>query len=298
VTAPALSLLVPFYRDDPVPLIGDIAGAATRAGAPIELVLHDDGSADASLARRVEAALANCAFPARLTAAPRNAGRAAARNALLQAAAAERLLFLDADMRLPDADFLSRWTAEIAARDPKIAFGGFVAPDAAPDPAHRLHCAFSRSAECAPAETRRRDPVRHLFTSNLLVRRGVLAAEPFDVGFEGWGWEDMEWAARAGSRFSICHIDNPAIHAGLEDAARLLARYRDSAANFARFAALHPDLAARMPLHAWARRLNRAPGSRALRPALSALARGPAPMPLRVAALKLWRASWYGEALP
>jgi len=34
----------------------------------------------------------------------------------------------------------------------------------------------------------------------------VLAAEPFDTGFKGWGWEDVEWALRAAKRWPIRRI--------------------------------------------------------------------------------------------
>src|SRR5690606_1972686 len=106
--------------------------------------------------------------------------------------------------------------------------------------------------------------------------------------FAGWGWEDAEWAARAAERYVVVHIDNPAVHLGLESADTLLRRFRDSAANYARFVARHPQLAATLVSHAWAMRLKRTPGARALRPLLAAVVRlNAAPMTLRVLALKL-----------
>ncbi|WP_022698111.1 glycosyltransferase family 2 protein [Euryhalocaulis caribicus] len=293
-----LSVLVPFYKDDPTPLIADMGRAIPLCELGVELVLYDDGTADETLTEKIENAIANCGFPARLVTEKANRGRAEARNALVRAAKADKVLFLDADMRFPDDEFLSRWTSAIVDHDPDIAFGGFEAPDDASAPQYKLHQAFSRSAECAPAVVRAEDPARHLYTSNLLVRKSVLAAQPFDAGFAGWGWEDMEWAARAAHHFTILHIQNPAIHAGLETEEGLLDRYQNSGANYARFVSLHPDIAARMPLYRWAKLLRRTPGQRACRPVLSRIVRAPAPVDVRVAALKLWRASWYGDALP
>ncbi len=298
MSQPDLSILIPFYRHDPCALIGELAGAAEGLGE-IELIVHDDGTGLPDLTARVKTGLK--AFPgeARLTASVENAGRSAARNALTGAARGRHLLFLDADMRLANENFLRRWRDEIAQAAPAICFGGFTAPGGPVPPEHRLHHAFSVSAECVPAAVRMRDPARHVFTSNLLVRRDVLEAAPFDAGFSGWGWEDMDWGARAGDRFPIRHIDNPAVHQGLESAESLLARYRESSANFGRFTARHPNIAARMPLYRWARLCKRAGWSRAFRGVLRAVASGaaPAPMRTRVLALKLWRASWYGEAL-
>src|SRR5690606_22880811 len=130
-------------------------------------------------------------------------------------------------------DFLRAWLDE-ADNFTAIAFGGFSVPErVARDAA--LHRALSASGDCLDAAARRRNPAQYVFTSNLLVRADVLRAVPFDAGFSGWGWEDAEWAARAAGRFAIVHIDNPAVHLGLESADTLLRRFRESAANYARF---------------------------------------------------------------
>mgnify|MGYP000153297481 CR=1 FL=1 len=296
---PILSILVPFYRDDPSGLVRALAGqyADLESGAA-ELILYDDGSADSELTGRVETALEAWPGPAGLILGGVNKGRAAARNALAEAATAPHLLFLDADMLPSDSYFVCRWLNAARGR-PDIVFGGFQVPDrVAPESA--LHRAFSASGDCLDARARNRNPAQYVCTSNLLVRADVLRAAPFDAGFSGWGWEDSEWAARAAAQFRIDHIDNPAIHLGLESADTLLTRFRDSAVNYARFVSRHPDLAATLGSYAWARRVKRAPAVRRIRPVLAALARGhaPAPMPVRVLALKLWRASWYSEVLP
>jgi len=293
MTAPVLSILIPFYRDDPTPLLADLARQTGFDADTVEIIVCDDGTGDAALTQAITAVLKGRGS---LIGGAENRGRAEARNALCRAARAARLLFLDADMRLPDSSFVATWLREIETADPDIAFGGF-APPVAVTADRALHRAFSQSADGLPAGQRAKDPARSLFTSNLLVKADILTACPFDNGFEGWGWEDMEWAARAAARYDSRHIDNPAVHDGLETAETLLERYRRAAGNFARLSALHPGLAARMPLTRWARRMKRLPGSRVLRPIFAMIARSPAPMAARVAALKLWRASWYGEAL-
>jgi glycosyltransferase involved in cell wall biosynthesis len=293
---PRVSILVPFYRDDPSPLIAALAGQ-WRHGGGAELILYDDGGGDPLLIARLEAALYAFPAPARLIRGSVNRGRAFARNALAAVASARHLLFLDADMLPAAPNFLGCWLQEADA-DPAIVFGGFSMPEHA---GHEgaLHRAFSAAGDCLDAQARSRNPAQYVFTSNLMVRASLLQNIPFDASFSGWGWEDAEWAARAAQSCAILHIDNPAVHLGLESADTLLRRFRDSAANYARYVRRHPELAATLASHVWATRLKRVHGARPMRPLLAALARGvaPAPMRIRVLALKLWRASWYSEAL-
>ena len=135
-------------------------------------------------------------------------------------------------------------------------------------------------------------------SSNLCVRRDVLEKEPFDSAFEGWGWEDSEWAARVSKRFTLVHVDNPAIHLGLETTETLLRRFATSGPNYQRFTRAHPELAERLPLYKISKSLGRVPGQSLMRPVLKLFVRTHIlPMRARLTALKLWRASHYADAL-
>ena len=97
----------------------------------------------------------------------------------------------------------------IVARLKGLATGIDQAPT---DARFAVHRALSGASECLPASERAKQPEKYVYTSNLLVRRDVFAAEAFDPGFSGWGWEDVEWAMRVSRRFEVVHIDNPATH--------------------------------------------------------------------------------------
>jgi glycosyltransferase involved in cell wall biosynthesis len=292
--APKLTVLIPFKGDDPSGLIAMLG----RETVDAEVVVLDDGSADPALTQRVTAALEACALPVRLVVLHRNVGRAKGRNRLVAHARARHFLFLDSDMAPDDDDFLARWLALIAGEDAAVAFGGFSLKQAPPRRDHALHRQMAAHSDCLPCEVRRLNPEKHIFTSNLLVRRDVFEAEGFDEGFAGWGWEDVEWGMRVARRWPIGHVDNPATHLGLDTARALAAKYEQSAGNFARVVASHPEVVAGYPSYRAARMLKRAPLRPLWRPLLKAFALAEAaPLPARAFALRLYRAALYAEAV-
>jgi GT2 family glycosyltransferase len=154
------------------------------------------------------------------------------------------------------------------------------------------------ASDCATVEVRRDHPEKHVFTSNLLVRRDVFAAHGFDENFAGWGWEDVEWAMRVARHHWITHVDNTATHLGLDPAATIAAKYEQSAGNFARVVAGHKTVVERYPSYKAARMLKRVPLRGAWRPMLKSLAlTEAAPLAARALAMKLYRAALYAEAV-
>jgi glycosyltransferase involved in cell wall biosynthesis len=295
---PRLSVLVPFLRDDPGRLLLALDREAAGTGGAVEIVVLDDGSGDDALAAAVGATVAALALPARFVRLSANVGRARGRNRLATHARGEWLLFLDSDM-LPDSPhFLATYLSLIATEAPAVAFGGFSLDQAPRTRALALHRRLALRSDCAPAAVRRLAPEKHVFTSNLLVRRDVFETEVFDEGFSGWGWEDVEWAMRVARRHRITHVDNTATHLGLDPARIIAAKYEQSAANFARVVARHRETVERYPSYRVARLLKRLPLRPAWRPLLKAVAlTETAPLAVRALAMRLYRAALYAEAV-
>jgi glycosyltransferase involved in cell wall biosynthesis len=293
---PTLSVLIPFFGDDPCALISAL-DEQSPAGR-VEIILFDDGCRDASVGARVGLTLRAATNPGRLIRSPENLGRARGRNRLAAHARGEYLLFLDADMAPDSASFLRAWLNLIAAEAPAVAFGGFSLAQA-PDSAElALHRRMALASDCAAVAERQRAPEKHVFTSNLLVRRDVFAAQGFDESFEGWGWEDVEWAMRVARDHSILHVDNTATHLGLDRPEAMVAKYEQSAGNFARVARRHRGLVERYPSYRAARLLKRLPFRATWRPMLKRFALAEAaPLTTRAFAMRLYRAALYAEAV-
>ena len=291
---PRLSVLIPFKGDDPRALIATLA----RDPAAVEIVLLDDGTGDSALSGALQALIADLPLPIRLVTLAVNEGRAKGRNRLVSHARAGHFLFLDSDMAPDSPDFLKTWLALIERTDPAVAFGGFSLDQVEPRRDQALHWAMAAHSDCLSAAERSLSPEKHVFTSNLLVRRDVFAAEGFDEGFAGWGWEDVEWGMRVARRWPIVHIDNTATHLGLDPASVIAAKYEQSAANFARVVAAHPDVVSAYPSYRAAKILRRVPLRGLWRPLIKAFALNAlAPLPSRAFAMRLYRAALYAEAV-
>jgi len=291
-----LSVLIPFYRDDASDLISELEGQLDPES--VEILIHDDGTRDHALTAKLEGLIADSPLAIRLFNATENKGRSAARNALQLAARSDWVLFLDADMRPAQSDFLRNYLELISQGQADIIFGGFRVETQKADKDRDLHRALSDVSDCLSLADRQAAGAQFVASSNLCVSKKVLEAEPFDDGFSGWGWEDSEWAARVSKRFTLIHIDNPAIHLGLESTDTLLRRFATSGQNYRRFVTLHPDLAPQLALYRISSKLGRVPGQKLMRPVLKGLVKAAAlPMKIRLNALKLWRASHYAEAL-
>lgn len=295
---PAISVLIPFLRDDPAELLDLLDEEAASVDGAVEIVLLDDGTRDAALTARLTAQIRAMALPVRLITLPANEGRSIGRNRLASAARGGSLLFLDSDMRPDHRRFLRDW-ADLAAReDPAVAFGGFSLLQAPTDARFAVHRAMAAKSECVPWTERAKQPEKYVYTSNLLVRRDVFESEAFDPGFTGWGWEDVEWAMRVSRRFRVVHLDNAATHMGLDTVAALAGKYEQSAPNFARMAERHPSIVAAYPSYKAARLLKRLPGLPALR---RMMRRGAdttwLPVGARAFSLRLYRAALYADAV-
>jgi glycosyltransferase involved in cell wall biosynthesis len=296
--APALSVLIPFLRDDPSPLLAALSAQAAALDGRVEVVTLDDGGGDDALAARIAEAVTALAAPARFIRLSVNEGRAKGRNRLAASARGRHLLFLDADMAPDGPDFLANYLALIGAEDVAVAFGGFTLDEADARPQFAFHRAVTRRAECRPPQERQAQPAKTLCASNLLVRRDVFDAEPFDERFVGWGWEEVEWAIRVARRWPVRHVDNTAAHLGLDTAAALLAKYEQSRGNFGRMVADHPEVVRDFPSYRVARLLRPLPLRPQWRGALKHLALSDgAPMLARVMAAKAFRAAVYADVV-
>jgi len=294
---PSLSVLAPYFKDDPSELIKSLDAQAQNLSG-IEIIIYDDGTGDPALTAALQEIIPNLTTPTQAIVAEINTGRSSARNRLQDAARADWVLFLDADMRPVSSDFLKSYLQLIKFDEADVIFGGFTVEEKAAEKSRDLHRALSQVSDCLPLTERQAKGPQFVASSNLCMRKSVLEAEGFDPEFSGWGWEDSEWAARIAKKFTLLHAHNPALHLGLETTDTLLKRFATSGPNYVRFTNKHPELAQTLSLFQISKTLGKIPGQTMMRPVLKTVVKTHSlPMKLRLTALKLWRASHYASDL-
>lgn len=239
-----LTVLIPVYNWDVSPLLLRIVEEADAFDlwGRVEVVLLDDGSHDRDLAARNKEFCSKHRRPClEYMELDGNVGRSAVRNMLAAKARGTFLLFLDCDV-LPDNDTFLRDYLKQAENDSFDVVCGGVSyrTRIMTDPAYDYHAYLGNKKEVKPALERNREPWRHILTSNIMVRKSVFMATPFDEGFTGYGYEDVEWGARLAESFKILHVDNMASHLGLVTKARSYDKMVNSVSNYLLLKSLRP----------------------------------------------------------
>ena len=214
-----LSILIPTYNDPCLALVTTLQQQAEEAGISYEIIVADDGSTcqEVVKANRSVNLLPHCRLEERAV----NSGRAAIRNFLAQQAQYDWLLFIDSDMVVCRQDFLSRY-ARMAGEE-TVVDGGIVIGNVTKG---NLRALYEKAAEHEhTAEKRRLKPYQHIHTANLLIRRDVFLAHPFDERIRQYGYEDVLLGKHLQeAQEPIAHIDNPLSFEIFEDNAHFLSK--------------------------------------------------------------------------
>lgn len=233
---PFLSILIPVYNYDPMPLLCSLQKQIERYElGQIELLVGDDASS--SEYKDIYAAITQ--FPwVRLITAEKNGGAGAMRNLLAREAKGPLLLCLDSDITLLTDQFLATY---IAASDGKsVVFGGHVYADYPPSEEQMLYYCYGRKIESRTASERNKHPYKAIGGVSFLIPRAIMLAVPFDEEVR-MGYEDALWGANLKeARIPIKHIDNPIRHELRRNNEEFLCTTRRYIENLHRFEARFP----------------------------------------------------------
>lgn len=216
----SLSILIPTYNDVCVGLVKELYAQATAIdGLHFEIIVADDGSTDKNVVRNNKKIndLPHCQY----IVSENNVGRAAIRNMLVSKATHEWLLFIDADMVVRNSQYIKMYM-NLDTVD--AVYGGYVVNGDSNKLRGNLRYKYERQyGGNSDAAKRNEHPYNDFHTSNLLVKRKIMLAYPFDERIKRYGYEDVIWGnGLRDAGFRIMHIDNPLSFEKFEDNALFL----------------------------------------------------------------------------
>ncbi len=220
-----ISVLIPVFNDDPGTLVSALHHQLPEIGSQGEILLFDDGSDPhyREMLKKLEL------LPGvRVIYSPSNTGIVNARKTLAREAQNDWLLFLDADVKLLDNNFLKTYSN--ALQQPADVYaGGAAYPPNAPSCAQMLHWKYG---------TERELPSCGFKTINFLIRKDIFFRIPFpDTRY--YGHEDTWmgiWFSQ--QKIIVSRLDNPVVHLGLEANERFLAKSSEALLNLHQLADL------------------------------------------------------------
>lgn len=206
-----LSILVPTYNYDVVPLAKSLLRLCERQGLEYEILFADDHSTNLTLQKHNRDFF--CHTTINYIEAKENMGRSKIRNFLVDSSKGDILLFLDCDSGIIREDFIEKYLQFADKYD--VVLGGTTYCDRQEiEDKYLLHWKFGKQRE---------ENQKHFTTNNFLIKKAVFNSIRFDEGIKGYGHEDtllgMELSERG---YSICFIDNPVNHLGLKTKEKFL----------------------------------------------------------------------------
>ena len=232
----ALSILIPTYNDLCVTLVDDLRQQAEEADIDFEILVGDDGSTNTEVIEKNQKIneWPQCHYLRQA----QNIGRAAIRNFLAKEAHYAWLLFIDSDMNMERADYLSKYLTMEGA---EVIDGGVIIVGDADTLKGNLRYLYEKTSEQEhTAEKRQQHPYHDFHTANFLIRRDLMLAHPFDERFRHYGYEDVLFGKQLrADGIKIIHIDNPLGFSTFEENSQFILKTEEGLQTLHQF---HADL--------------------------------------------------------
>jgi len=223
-----LSIVIPTYHYNALPLVEALYKQCKEVGIPFEIICQDDASnSELNAENQKINLLENCHF----TSNTENLGRGRNINDMVSKAKYDYILLMDCDTMPKNNHFIQKYIDEVK-KEATVVFGGIIYQNEKPKQENLLRWVYGNSRESLSVEQREENPYFSILTSNLLVKKSVFQSNPFDANITKYGYEDVVWAKQLKEKsIRITHINNPTFHLNLETSEQFLKKIHQSLEN-------------------------------------------------------------------
>ncbi len=207
-----LSICIPVYNYDVRPLVNKLIKQLDSLSEKIEILIGDDGSKENIIQINSEL---ECFDQVKIIQAKKNIGRAAIRNLIAGLSKFNYLLFLDCDSDI-DNLFINNYLIFINDNT-EVICGGTLHPEKCPSLEQKLRWKSGRIREDIKASKRSINPFVNFTSNNFIIKRELFESIKFNERIRKYGHEDTLFGIDLEyNKARILHIDNPAIHLGID----------------------------------------------------------------------------------
>ena len=219
-----LSILIPTYNYNALPLAEILEQQALKAGIVFELICMDDGSfSEHNKQNQQINTLTNSKFIEN----KKNVGSKANRHRLAEQAQYEWLIFIDADSQPKSLGYLSNYIKEIN-NDNDAIFGGFAYDATFFDTNKTLRYTFGKHREEVDANIRNQNQYKVIISANFLIKRSVFLGISNHENMNIYGLDYLFSTQLKEHDIKIKHINNEVFHLGLDSNDKFLKKTRDA----------------------------------------------------------------------
>lgn len=207
-----LSILIPIYNFNTVPLVKALLEQVDEALIPYEIICLNDAS---TLFLEENSTLHQ--FPqVHYEVLDSNIGRSKIRNLLAQKAQYDWLLFLDTDVLPVGKNFIKNYLP-LLNEEVKVVSGGIVYTETPPEKDRLLRWTYGRKREALSYDVRNENPYLSLLTLNFLIHKSIFKQVSFNENIPNLRHEDTLFSySLKQHQVKVMHIDNPVCHLGID----------------------------------------------------------------------------------
>ena len=211
-----LSILIPTFNFVCTKLVQDLSRQCQVCGLldDYEIIVVDDGStlSETRVQNQAINTIPHCLFQEGET----NIGRSKRLNQMAAIAKYPYILIADSDAEVCSPHFISEYLKNITRYD--VLCGGILTSDKYAHQDNQLRFRYEKKAgNIRKLAYRNKRPYQNFTTFNIMLRKSVFDTIRFDEALSQYGYEDTMFGMELqANNVSICHIDNPLVHTGID----------------------------------------------------------------------------------